>query len=314
MKELLRTNDPVRISWLTAVLAEAGVEAIVLDTHTSILEGQIGAIPRRIMVVDEDYESALDLVSAAERDVAVSEPEDAVLDGRVVLRQPRNGYRVAIDPVLLAAAVPEADGLRVLDVGCGVGAAGLCVATRLPGARVFGLDFQAQLIELARGNAERNGLADRAAFHCGDLLHPPLEIGKSGFDQVIANPPYLPAERADPRTGEAKSRSHIEGEARLSDWIDFCLQMAAPKGSVTMIHRADRLDEILKSLHGRAGAIVVFPLWPRWETEAKRVIVRATVGSKAPMRISPGLVLHDADGAYTSAAEAVLLSGAAIEM
>jgi tRNA1(Val) A37 N6-methylase TrmN6 len=314
MKELLRTNDPVRISWLTSVLSGGGIEAVVLDTHTSILEGQIGAIPRRIMVIDEDFDVARDLVVSAERDLAEADTVDTLLDGRVALAQPSEGYRVAIDPVLLAASLPALKSGRVLDVGTGVGAAALCYAWRSPGVEVMGLELQSSLCAMAMENGARNGLQDDVRFLCGDLLHPPSDVVAGGFDHVMANPPYLPADRADPRIGHAKAISHVEGEAGLANWIDFCLRMVAPKGAMTMIHRADRLQEILAALHGRAGEIVVFPLWPKREVSPKRVIVRARAGSKAPLRISPGLVLHEDDGSYTEMASKILLDGAPIDL
>lgn len=314
MKELLRTNDPVRISWLMSVLAGGGIEAVVLDTHTSILEGQIGAIPRRIMVIDEDFESAKTLVLSAEKELAENETVDSLLDGQIVLAQPREGYRAAVDPVLLAASVPEMEAGRVLDVGTGVGAAALCFAYRSPNTEIVGLELQHELCDLAAANAARNGFEDTVRIVNGDLLYPPSELAAGGFDHVMANPPYLPPERADPRIGAAKAISHIEGEAGLADWIAFCLRMAAPKGVVTMIHRADRLEEILSALYGHAGEIVVFPLWPKREVSPKRVIVRARVGSKTPLRISPGLVLHEDDGNYTEMAASVLMDGAPIEL
>ncbi|PPR19536.1 MAG: hypothetical protein CFH40_02259, partial [Alphaproteobacteria bacterium MarineAlpha10_Bin3] len=127
MKELLRTTDPVRLSWLTALLADQDIEAIVFDTHTSILEGSVSAIPRRIMVIDEDFSAACKLLMAA-GEMADPDPQpDKLLGGQVRLRQPESGYRVAIDPVLLAAATPAVAG-QVLDVGTGVGAAALCYA------------------------------------------------------------------------------------------------------------------------------------------------------------------------------------------
>lgn len=314
MKELLRTNDPVRISWLTSVLSGGGIEAVVLDSHTSILEGQIGAIPRRIMVIDEDFEAARELVVSAERDLAETNTVDTLLGGQVALAQPSEGYRVAIDPVLLAASLPALERGRVLDVGTGVGAAARCYAWRSPAVEVMGLELQSSLSEIAIGNSARNGLQDDVRFLCGDLLDPPTDVASGGFDHVMANPPYLPANRADPRIGDAKAISHVEGEAELLDWIEFCLRMAAPKGAMTMIHRADRLDEILAALHGRAGEIVVFPLWPKREVSPKRVIVRARAGSKMPMRISPGMVLHEDDGSYTEMASEILVDGAPIEL
>jgi tRNA1(Val) A37 N6-methylase TrmN6 len=314
MKELLRTNDPVRISWLRSVLSGSGIEAEVLDTHTSIMEGQIGSIPRRFMVIDEDFEEAHALIVSAERDLAETDTVDTLLGGRVALGQPSKGYRVAIDPVLLAASVPELESGRVLDVGTGVGAAALCYAWRSARAEVVGLELQSRLSEMAKENAARNGLQDDVRFVCGDLLRPPSVVAAGGFDHVMANPPYLPSNRADPKIGDAKAISHVEGEAGLTDWVEFCLRVAAPKGAMTMIHRADRLEEILAALHGRAGGIVVFPLWPKREVSPKRVIVRARTGSKAPLRISPGLVLHEDDGEYTKMASEILLDGAPIDL
>jgi len=69
MREILRTNDVVKLSWVQALLADAGIETMLLDVHTSIIEGSIGAIPRRLAVVDEDYSQAVRILEAAgERD------------------------------------------------------------------------------------------------------------------------------------------------------------------------------------------------------------------------------------------------------
>ena len=312
MKELVKTNDPVRISWLTSMLAEGGVVAIVLDTHTSILEGQIGAIPRRVMVSDEDFQAARRILANAKREIETAYSLDALLGGRITLEQPQAGYRVAVDPVLLAAAVPP--GARVLDVGTGVGTAALCYAQRVPAAKVTGLELQPSLAELARANVVRNELTAQVEILYGDLLAPPEAVSTAGFDQVMANPPYLPAGRADPRISAEKAISHVEGDAVLVDWIDFCVRMAAPRGTITFIHRADRLDEILAHLQGRAGGTVVFPLWPKREVAPKRVLVQARVGIATPMRISPGLVLHEPNGSYTDIVANVLNEGAGLDL
>jgi tRNA1(Val) A37 N6-methylase TrmN6 len=305
MREFLRTNDPVRISWLTAVLAEREIEVVVLDTHMSILEGQVGAIPRRLMVLDEDFDAAVDFVQAAEAENE-EDTADMLLGGRLRFHQPAAGYRVAIDPIFLAAAIPAEAGARVLDVGTGAGAAAICLAARVEGARVVGLELAEDWVDFARRNAAENDLDGRVTFYQGDLLAPPQAVARGGFDHVMANPPHLPATRADPRTGPGKARAHIEGGASLADWIDFCLRMVAPKGTVTMIHRADRLDEILGHLWGRAGGMVVYPLWPKAEQAPKRIIVRARPGIAAPFRLDPGMVLHRDDGGYAAAAESVL--------
>ncbi len=315
MRELLRTGDHVRISWLAALLAGENIEAVVLDTHMSFAEGSISAIPRRLMVADEDYEAARRLLAeAGEWDGAGGDAHDTLLDGRIRLRQPAQGYRVAVDPVLLAAAVPAAATASLLDAGTGVGAAALCFACRVPGARVAGLELQTELARLARDNVALNDLEDRVSIVAGDILSPPRDLAPGTWDHVIANPPYLPAAWADPPPDTAKAIANVESSATLADWVAFALRMARPKGGITFIHRADRLDELLALLHGRAGGIVVFPLWPKAGREAKRVIVRARPGVRTPTRVATGLVLHEDEGGYTEAALAVLRDGAALTL
>ncbi len=236
---------------------------------------------------------------------------DTLLGGRVTLIQGARGYRAAIDPVLLAAAVPAKAGERVLDAGAGAGAAALCLAHRVPGCRIMGLELQPEPAALARENAAANGVADRVEVLEGDLLSPPEDIAAGGFDHVMTNPPHLEASQpAPPHPG--KRAAHLEGAADLAAWLDFCLRMARPKGRVTLIHRADRIDAILAALHLRAGGVLILPLWPKAGRPAKRVIVSARKGVATPARIGPGLVLHEADGAYTAAADAILRDGAAL--
>jgi tRNA1(Val) A37 N6-methylase TrmN6 len=318
MRELLRTTDLVRLSWCQALLAGSHIGTVVLDSHTSVLEGSIGAIPRRLMVADEDYDEAFRLLGDAGEASASEASDDRLLGGRILLRQPKSGYRAAIDPVLLAAAVPATEG-AVLDVGCGTGAAALCYAARVLGARIAGLELREDWAALAVENARSNGLEDRVRIRCGNLLQGGAGLNPGTFDEVMANPPYLPVERADMRTPPADAAASVEGEAKLADWIAFCLAMAGPKGGITLIQRADRLDEILFHLHGRTGGAVVFPLWPHARDEgrgedARRVIVHARKGSKAPMRLAAGLVLHRADGAYSDAAESVLGGAAPLDL
>lgn len=314
MKEILRTGDPVRLSWVSALLAGENIEAVILDTHMSFVEGSISAIPRRLMVADEDYEAAMRLLAEAGEAEAGGAAADGLLDGRIFLQQPRNGYRVAVDPVLLAASVSAAGTERLLDIGTGVGAAALCFSWRVPGSLVTGLELQPEMADLARRNVEENDMTDRVTILKGDLLRPPAELVTASFDHVIANPPYLPAGRADPPPDPSKATAHVEGEAALADWVDFALRMAKPKGSITFVHRADRLDELIALFHGRAGGIVIFPLWPKAGREAKRVIIRARPGVKTPMRLSPGLTLHKDDGSYTDEALSILRDGEALTL
>jgi tRNA1(Val) A37 N6-methylase TrmN6 len=239
--------------------------------------------------------------------------EGTLLDGRVKLRQPVQGYRVAIDPVFLAAAVPAARGERILDIGCGVGAAALCLAARVVDCRVTGIERDRELVRLAVDNAALNGMSGRFDAMIGDLLRAPPRL-EPGFDHVMANPPHLAAGSATPPADPGRAAAHVEGSADLSAWIRFALIMVRNKGTITLVHRADRLEALLSELNGRAGEIVIFPLWPGGERPAKRVLLRARKGIAAPTRLARGLVLHGVDGHYTAEADGVLREGRGIEV
>jgi tRNA1(Val) A37 N6-methylase TrmN6 len=202
----------------------------------------------------------------------------------------------------------------VLDIGCGVGAASLCLATRVPGCRIVGIDRQRDMIRLASDNIELNAMAARLSVMTGDLLHPPPRLEPGGFTQVMANPPFLESSKATVSPDAAKAEASVEGEADLAAWVRFALAMVAHRGGVTFIHRADRLGELLAELQGRAGEIMVFPLWASENRPANRIIVHARKGSATPLRLLPGLVLHKTDGRNTDAAEAILRHGAPLRL
>jgi tRNA1(Val) A37 N6-methylase TrmN6 len=237
----------------------------------------------------------------------MTEPvEDALLGGRLRMLQPASGYRSAIDPILLAAVVPAKSAQRVLDMGCGVGTAMLCLAARIPNVTVVGLEIQEEMAALARRNIALNGFEDRAMVIVGDVALPPVPVSGDSFDHVIANPPYLEAERARPSATPSKALATVEGDADLETWIRFAVRRVVPQGTVTFIHRADRLGDLLAGMSAGLGGLKVFPFWPRQDEPAKRVIVQGRKGSRAPLEMLPGMALHREDGAFTAEAEAVL--------
>lgn len=239
---------------------------------------------------------------------------DTLLGGRVRLAQPMEGFRAAIDPVLLAAVVAAQPGERVLDVGTGTGAAALCLAVRLPGVMVTALERDPAVAALAARNVGTNGLDGRVEVVVGDLLRPPAVLAPGSFDWAMANPPHLRAGTHTPSAATGRAQALGEGEARLADWIDFLHGMVRPRGWVAMVHRADRLDELMALCHRRFGEIAVLPLWPRVGAPARRVVVAGRRDGRGPARLNFGLVLHGSDGAYTAAADAVLRDAAALAL
>ena len=200
----------------------------------------------------------------------------------------------------------------MLDTGCGTGAASLCLAARVPQCRITGLEMQRELVRLAGDNALLNGMNERVSVMAGNLLSPPPRLSPGMFDHVMANPPFIERGRGTAASDPAKAAATIEGEAGLGDWVRFALVMVREKGTVTFIHRADRIDALLGQIAGRAGEVVVFPLWPGAGRPASRILVRARKQIAAPARLSSGLVLHEPGGRFTAEAEAVLRGGEAL--
>ena len=237
---------------------------------------------------------------------------DHLLGGRVQLRQPARGYRVAIDPVLVAAAVPAAAGETVLDAGAGSGAASLCLATRLPACRIVGLELQPGLQRLARQNVALNDLEGRVEMVQGDLGRPPPRLAATSFDHVMTNPPYLAAGAASASPVAERVVAKLEQDLDLAGWLGGCLRRLRPGGMLTLIHRADRLADLLAALCGQIGDLVVFPLWPGVARPARRILVQGRKGSRGPLILAQGLVLHAEDGGFSAAADAILRQGEAL--
>lgn len=229
--------------------------------------------------------------------------DDTILGGRVRLRQPAKGYRVAIDPVFLAAVLTDGFRGRILDLGCGVGAAALCAATRLPDATVVGVERDPWLADLARQNVAANALTGRVEIVTADIRN---YTPSDTFDAVMMNPPYLESARANAQSDLRKAAATIESEAALEVWIESGLRLLRAGGSFIIIHRADRLDDVLTSLRDCVRDVVVVPLWPKAGMSAKRVIVSGAYRDGDPVELVPGLILHEADGRYTDAAERIL--------
>jgi tRNA1(Val) A37 N6-methylase TrmN6 len=226
--------------------------------------------------------------------------ENGLLGGRVRLLQPARGYRVAVDAVLLAAAADAAPGERVLDLGAGVGAVGLCLVARVPGCRIVGIELQPALAALAARNTALNEVGDRVQTIVHDLALP-LPPDLAAFDHVVTNPPYLAAAVADPSPDHSKALATVESSADLARWISVATGALRPAGVLTIIHRSDRLEEIVPLLVRQGwGNVTVKRLPP-----AARVLVRARLGPPARNE-SPPLLLHHPDGGYTDEAEAIL--------
>lgn len=245
---------------------------------------------------------------------------DAFLDGRLKLEQSTNGYRAGLDAILLAAACPMDASTtgRVLDCGAGVGAVGLAVSIRVGRAEVVLVERDADTADLARRNIARNRLSGRVRVVDADLTAPLSEntdlAGMAGlFDHVLANPPYF-ADDAGTRAMDGQRRgAHSMSAGSLDRWVRFAAAMARGGGTFTLIHRTESLGEILTALENRFGAVRVLPIQATASEKARRVIVSAVKGSRAPLTLMPALIVHGQDGAkYSRAVEDIVRGRAAL--
>ena len=238
--------------------------------------------------------------------------EDRLMGGRVRLLQPAKGYRAGMDAALLAAACDALAGERVLDVGCGPGAVLLQAAARRLQARFWGLERDAEAQALAQRSVALNGLADRVEVLGGDIGRGFNALTLRPFDAVLSNPPFFDDAGAIRGPHPARRGAYLADDG-LAAWIGFLSKAAREGGTITVIHRADRLADLLALLSEKCGGIRIRPVHPFADAPAKRVLVRALKTGKAPLELLPPLVLHDrAGGKHTPEAEAILRGEAAL--
>jgi tRNA1(Val) A37 N6-methylase TrmN6 len=328
LRELVRTNNAVLITAIEALLKSAEIPHLVLDRHMSVLEGSLGILPRRILVNEEHQELARQLLEDAglahelRPAAGTAHPdltEDAVLGGRLRLTQKRRGHRVGHDAILLAAATGARPGDRVVDLGAGVGAAGLALAVRVPDLEVTLVEIDPELAAIATENIACNGLEKRVRAVALDVTAPPEEFAARGLaagttDAVLMNPPFNDPARQNASPDPARRTAHVAGVIALADWIAAASRLLHSAGILTLVWRADGLADVLAALTGAFGGVAVLPVHGRAGQPAIRVLVRARKGSRGPLSLMPGLALNDEDGRPTAAAEAVLRSGAALAL
>lgn len=241
---------------------------------------------------------------------------DKFLDGQLMIRQPSNGYRAGVDPVFLAATVVAKPGQSVLELGCGVGVASLCLERRVGGLNLAGIEVQPEYAALARRNAKENGITFDVLE--ADIKSIPMPVRDAVYDHVILNPPYFL--RAKGTSSDNLGRDiAIAGATPIGDWIDVATRRLRHWGYLTIIQNAERLQDVISAMDGRLGGVTVQPLSPRIGRDAELVIVQARKGGRGIFRLLAPIILHEgashiADGdSYTPDIRRVLRDGAALK-
>ena len=248
--------------------------------------------------------------------VPTSLTEDGFLGGRLRILQPEKGFRAGIDSVFLAATIPCQPGDTVYEAGIGTGVAALCVLAREPDIHLTGIEVAARYALLCEENAKRNGYGPNVRVIHSDIkeaLRKDLaSMPTHGtFSHAFANPPYFEDGKSTPSPVLLKAQAHAFGPDDLDLWVKVLHTMVTLRGTVTIVHRADSLGKLLQMMEDRFGDIRIAPLYAREGTAASRVIVQGVKGSKAPMQLLPGLILHGPDSQFSPEADAILRDGMA---
>jgi tRNA1(Val) A37 N6-methylase TrmN6 len=222
--------------------------------------------------------------------------EDAFLGGQLLLRQPKSGHRAGHDAMLLAAATSARSGDRVVDLGAGVGAAGLALAKRVPGIELALVEIDAALAALARGNAASNAIAARIIVL--DVTSAADAFAAAGLapdsaDVVLMNPPFNDASRHRASPDRGREIAHVATGTTLEDWVHAGRRILRSGGVLTLIWRADGLAEVLAALGRGFGSLTILPVHGDASSPAIRVLIRAVKGGKAPVRMLAALMLND---------------------
>lgn len=235
--------------------------------------------------------------------------EDAVLGGRLRLRQPLKGHRVGHDAILLAAATGAQAGEHAVDLGAGVGAAGLALASRVGGLQVTLVEIDPLLCRLAAENARLNRLDDRVRVIEGGVAQIGARLAGGSADRVLMNPPFNDPARQNVSPDARRRLAHVAADDTLRVWTEAAARLLRADGTLTLIWRADGLPDVLAALQREFGAVAVLPVHPREGAPPIRVLVRAAKGAAAPLRNCQALYLNDSSGRPSEAAEAVLREG-----
>lgn len=238
---------------------------------------------------------------------------DAFLGGRLFVYQPEKGFRAGSDSVLLGASVPG-DAKHVLDLGAGVGTAGLVAAIWAETAEILLVERDDAVRALAEDNIAGNGFSDRVRAIPADVTASGSEreaagIAPNGFDVVIANPPFFAKGRGTLSQDAGREAARHAAADDLGLWVRAAAAAAAARGEAILVLPTARLGEVIAAFKGRFGGIRVLPIAARPGAEAKRVLVRGRKGARAALQLLAPLVLHGPSGNEFAPEIAGILTG-----
>ena len=238
--------------------------------------------------------------------------KNKILDGSISLFQPKKGFRVGIDSILLSSSIKNYS--NCMEFGTGSGVILLCLSKKFPNSKIIGVEKNIELVELAKKNLLENNINNKnTKVICNDLLDQPfLKEYNNKFDRVIMNPPYFNLNKVIKSNNKLKASARYE--ININQWFLAAYKKLKPKGYMNFVFRSENLDLILSKLYTSWGDIKVFPLWPKAKVKSKLMIVQARKDANSGVQILPGLILHNNDGSYTDECNSILNNKSNIQL
>ncbi len=226
---------------------------------------------------------------------------DSFFNGALHIRQQRYGYRFSVDAILLAFYA----GLRarhvVLDLGTGCGIIPLILAYRNPKLRIYGIEIQKQLADIASGNVIENSMQERIRILYTDMKEITQKMIAEPIDTVVSNPPYrkICSGRMNPESQKAIARHEIK--AKLWDVTETAKQMLAISGRFIVIYPAERATDLLTQMRqSQLEPKFLRPIHSLPDTQARLILAEGIRGGQPGMKIAPPLVIYQKHGEYSS--------------
>ena len=225
--------------------------------------------------------------------------EDLQLNGLKIL-QKKEAFRFGVDAVLLSHFVRVKKKQRVLDMGTGTGILPILLAAKTEAAWITGLEIQPEIAAMAKRSIDGNGLENRVEIISGDIKRVTSLLGAATYDVVVTNPPYTRAGGGLKNPEESKAIARHELFCTLEDVLRSGAQMLKPQGEFYMVHRPDRLTDILEGMRKmKMEPKLLQMVCPREGEAPSLILVKGIRNGKPGLKILPQLLIYDKEGRYT---------------
>lgn len=207
-------------------------------------------------------------------------------------------FSFSMDAVLLARFAPVPKYGKILDLCTGNGVIPLLLSTRTE-AKIEGIEIQPRLADMARRSVEMNGLTHRIEIREGDLRELVKVTGHGAYDAITVNPPYMPVTSGEAKLNSYQAIARHEIHCSLEEVAAASMRLVRPGGKVSMVHRPQRLGEIMTLLRQyRLEPKVIRFVHPRAGAEANMVLIEALRDGKPDVRALPPLIVYNENGEY----------------